>query len=94
MTTRMSKKSAVILSGNEISEAIKSEVAEAVKKLEAEHGFRPALTVVRVGEDKASEVYVGNKVKTSKELGIISEHKHLPETTSQEELLKIVEAIE
>ena len=86
-------KTAEILSGKEIAEAIKREVAEEVKKLEAEHGFRPALTVVRVGEDKASEVYVGNKVKTSKELGIISEQKHLPETTSQEELLKIVEEL-
>ncbi len=93
MMTKMSNKTAEILSGKEIAEAIKREVAEEVKKLEAEHGFRPALTVVRVGEDKASEVYVTNKVKTSAELGIISEHRHLPENTSQEELLKIVEEL-
>lgn len=93
MMTKMSEKTAEILSGKEIAEAIKAEVAEEVKKLEAEHGFRPALTVVRVGEDKASEVYVGNKVKTSKELGIISEQKHLSAETSQEELLKIVEEL-
>jgi methylenetetrahydrofolate dehydrogenase (NADP+)/methenyltetrahydrofolate cyclohydrolase len=49
--------------------------------------------VVRVGEDKASEVYVGNKVKTSEELGIVSEHKHLSAETTQEELLKIVEEL-
>ena len=90
MNTKMSEISANILSGKPIAEAIKTEVAKEVKQLEAEHGFRPALTVVRVGEDKASEVYVGSKVRTSKELGIISEQKHLPAETSQEELLEIV----
>ena len=81
---------AKILSGAEIARAIKREVAEAVKKLNEEYDFRPCLAVVRVGEDKASEVYVGNKVKTSEELGIVSEHKHLSAETTQEELLKIV----
>jgi len=81
---------AKILSGAEIAGAIKREVAEAVKKLNEEYDFRPCLAVVRVGEDKASEVYVGNKVKTSEELGIVSEHKHLSAETTQEELLKIV----
>ena len=81
---------AKILSGAEIAGAIKREVAEAVKKLNEEYDFRPCLAVVRVGKDKASEVYVGNKVKTSEELGIVSEHKHLSAETTQEELLKIV----
>ena len=81
---------AKILSGAEIAGAIKREVAEAVKKLNEEYDFRPCLAVVRVGEDKASEVYVGNKVKTSEDLGIVSEHKHLSAETTQEELLKIV----
>jgi methylenetetrahydrofolate dehydrogenase (NADP+)/methenyltetrahydrofolate cyclohydrolase len=84
---------AKILSGSEIAEAIKREVAEEVKKLNKEYNFRPCLVVVRVGEDKASEVYVGNKVKTSAELGIVSEHKHLSAETTQEELLKIVEEL-
>jgi methylenetetrahydrofolate dehydrogenase (NADP+)/methenyltetrahydrofolate cyclohydrolase len=84
---------AKILSGAAIAEAIKREVAEEVKKLNEKYNFRPCLTVVRVGEDKASEVYVGNKVKTSEELGIVSEHKHLSAETTQEELLKIVEEL-
>lgn len=82
---------AKILSGAEIAEAIKREVAGEIKELNEKYDFRPALTVVRVGEDKASEVYVGNKVKTSAELGIISEHLHLSAETTQEELVKIVE---
>lgn len=81
---------AKILSGAEFAEAIKREVAEEVKELNEKYDFRPTLTVVRVGEDPASEVYVGNKVKTSRELGIISEHLHLLAETTQEELLKIV----
>lgn len=83
------KNSAKILGGAEIAEAIKAEVAEEIKRLP----FRPGLTVVRVGEDKASEVYVGNKVKTSAELGINSEQLHLPVETSQEELLQIVDEL-
>lgn len=89
----MNENKAEILSGAPIAEAIKREVAQEVEKLYSEHGFRPGLTVVRVGEDPASAVYVGNKVKTSAELGITSEHRHLPAETSQEELLKIVEEL-
>jgi len=84
------KKGAEILSGKTISQAIKAEVAAEVKELFEKYNFRPGLTVVRVGEDAASAVYVGSKVKTSEELGIVSEHIHLPAETTQEELLKIV----
>ena len=84
---------AKILSGAEIAEAIKREVAEEVKELYEKYSFRPALTVVRVGEDKASEVYVKSKVKTSEELGIVSEHRHLPAETTEKELLRIIEEL-
>ncbi len=80
---------AKILSGAEIADAIKREVAEEVKILP----FQPCLAVVRVGEDEASAVYVGNKVKTSRELGIVSEHEHLPAETAQTELVKIIEKL-
>lgn len=79
-----------ILSGREIAEQIKREVAEEVRSLVEKHGFRPCLAVVRVGEDAASAVYVGSKVRTSEELGMISEHHHLPAETSHEELLNLV----
>jgi methylenetetrahydrofolate dehydrogenase (NADP+) / methenyltetrahydrofolate cyclohydrolase len=79
-----------ILSGKEIAEAIKREVAEEVRALAENDGFRPCLAVVRVGEDAASAVYVGSKVKTSEELGMISEHHHLSEDISHEELLNLV----
>ena len=85
--------SARILSGAPIAAAIKAEVAAAVALLEKNHNFRPGLTVVRVGEDQASAVYVGSKVKTSAELGIISEHRHLTADVSQAELLQIIETL-
>ncbi len=89
MIAETMKNSARILSGAEIAEAIKREVAGDIKNL----SFRPGLTVVRVGEDQASAVYVGNKVKTSAELGINSEHRHLPAETSQEELLQVIDEL-
>lgn len=78
---------ATILSGAEIAGQIKSETAELVKTLD----YQPCLAAVRVGEDAASKVYVGNKVKTTEELGLRSEYIHLPEETTEAELLKIVE---
>ena len=93
MFAEMSENQVKILSGAPIAEAIKKEVAEEVKALNEKYGFRPCLVVVRVGEDPASAVYVGNKVKTSQELGLISEHQHLSAETSQEELLKVVEEL-
>jgi len=82
---------AQILSGKEIAEAIKREVAEEVRELESKHGFRPCLAAVRVGEDASSAVYVGNKVKTSQELGLVSEHHHLAADVTHADLLKLVE---
>lgn len=75
-----------LLSGKPIAEEIKAEVAAEVAALR----FRPGLAVVRVGEDPASAVYVGSKVKTTEELGMHSEHIHLPTETSGDEILAIV----
>lgn len=79
-----------ILSGREIADAIKEEVRAEVEQLGRKHNFKPGLTVVRVGEDPASTVYVGNKVKTSQELGISSEHIHLADAVPYAELLSTV----
>lgn len=75
-----------LLSGKPIAEEIKAEVAAEVASLR----FRPGLAVVRVGEDPASAVYVGSKVKTTEELGMLSEHIHLSAETSGDEILAIV----
>jgi methylenetetrahydrofolate dehydrogenase (NADP+)/methenyltetrahydrofolate cyclohydrolase len=78
-----------ILSGKEISEAIKREVAEEIKEMPTP----PCLYVIRVGKDEASAVYVANKIKSAREVGIVSHHIHLPETTKQEDLLEKIEEL-
>ncbi len=89
MITESTEKSAAILSGKEVAEAIKKQVADEVANL----AFRPCLAAVRVGEDAASAVYVGNKVKTSGELGLLSEYHHLPAETTQTDLLNLIEEL-
>lgn len=81
---------AKILSGKAIAEAIKDEVKAEISDLREIHGFAPCLAVVRVGNDPASAVYVGNKVKTAEELGLVSIHHELPETTQDDELLRLI----
>ncbi|MFL6374402.1 MAG: bifunctional 5,10-methylenetetrahydrofolate dehydrogenase/5,10-methenyltetrahydrofolate cyclohydrolase [Pyrinomonadaceae bacterium] len=80
---------AQILSGKPVAEAIKQEVRDEIAGL----GYRPGLTVMRVGEDPASAVYVGSKVKTAEEIGINSEHIHLDETVTEAELLAHVDSL-
>ncbi len=82
-----------ILSGRTIAEAIKSEVAADISRFRQEYGSAPCLAVIRVGEDPASAVYVGNKVKTAGEIGMISEHHHLEDTTSHDKVLALVESL-
>jgi methylenetetrahydrofolate dehydrogenase (NADP+)/methenyltetrahydrofolate cyclohydrolase len=79
-----------ILSGKPIADAIKAEVAAEVLDLKEVHGVTPTLSVIRVGEDPASAVYVGSKVRTVEELGMISEHLHFRENTRQEEIVEAV----
>lgn len=83
---------AQILDGNRIRDQIKDECRPRVEKLIA-RGRAPGLAVVLVGHDPASEIYVRNKVKTSKELGIRGETLTPPETISTAELLGIVEEL-
>ena len=81
---------AELLRGKKYAAAIKEEVAASVEKLKADTGINPCLVAVRVGADPASEVYVNSKVKTARDLGITSEHKRMPDETSEDELLAVV----
>jgi len=78
-----------LLSGKAFAEAIKQEVKDEISGL----GYKPGLTVVRVGEDPASAVYVGSKVKTAEEVGIRSEQIHLDESVREAELLARVDQL-
>ncbi|HET7752565.1 MAG TPA: bifunctional methylenetetrahydrofolate dehydrogenase/methenyltetrahydrofolate cyclohydrolase FolD [Anaeromyxobacteraceae bacterium] len=79
----------MIIDGKAVAARVRAEVAEDVKALRAQ-GKVPGLTVVRVGEDPASAVYVRGKRKACEEVGIHSVEHHLPATTSQEDLLALI----
>ena len=79
----------MIIDGKQIAAKVRGEVADAVVELRAK-GIQPGLTVVRVGEDPASAIYVRGKRKDCEEVGIRSDEHHLPATTTQAELMALV----
>ena len=83
---------AKIINGKEISAAVKARIAAEVAKLK-EKGMTPGLAVIIVGNDPASKVYVGSKERTCIELGMYSEKYELPESTTNEQLLELVEKL-
>ncbi len=85
--------SAKIISGKEIAEAIRSETAARVAALKDKHALTPGLATVLVGEDPASQSYVGMKNKTAKEMGIHSRQITLAADTPEAELLGIVQGL-
>ncbi|MCK5437034.1 MAG: bifunctional 5,10-methylene-tetrahydrofolate dehydrogenase/5,10-methylene-tetrahydrofolate cyclohydrolase, partial [Desulfobulbaceae bacterium] len=82
---------AKIISGTETAKSIREELKTEVAELKEKHNVVPGLVTILVGADPASQVYVGAKEKTSKVLGIYSERYDLPEDTSEEDLLALVE---
>lgn len=83
---------AIIIDGKAVSAKVKAEVAKDVAALNGQ-GVSVGLAVVIVGDDPASRVYVNNKKKACQAVGIYSEEYALPASTSQEELLKLVEKL-
>lgn len=77
------------IDGKIISAAVKERIKSEVADLKAK-GITTGLAVIIVGEDPASKVYVANKKKTCEALGIISEEYALPENTTQNELLALI----
>lgn len=83
---------AQIIDGKAISTQIKDELKEQVAAMK-ENGISLCLAVIQVGEDPASCVYVRNKKKACEYIGIQSLSYELPESTTQEELLKLIEEL-
>jgi len=81
-----------IIDGKAFAANLRSDIAEEVAKLH-EQGITPGLAVILVGEDPASQVYVRNKGKQTIEAGMSSFVHKLPETTSQETLLALIEKL-
>src|SRR5919107_5417745 len=78
------------LDGARVAAEIKREVSEEAGRLRREHNVTPRLVTVLVGDDPASAVYVANKVRTCEDLGLASEHHHLPADTPAGRLLEMV----
>ncbi len=78
-----------IIDGKIVSSAVKERVANEVKALN-EKGISVCLAVILVGADPASQIYVVNKKKACEQLGIVSKEYLLPENTTQEQLLSLV----
>ena len=83
---------AQILSGKEMSESLRKEIAERVARLK-EQGVTPGLAVILVGNDPASEIYVRNKGNGCAETGMYSRTLNMPEETTQEQLETAIEEL-
>ena len=82
--------SASIIDGKEVARESNARVAQAVAAFKSARGVAPGLTVVLVGEDPASKVYVANKEREAKAAGFNSIQHRLPASTSQAEVLDLV----
>jgi len=82
---------AQIIDGKGIAQEIRTQLGQELKELVAAGYPVPHLTAVIVGEDPASEKYVANKMIACREVGISSETKRLPASTTQEELLQVID---
>lgn len=85
--------SATIISGKEIAARVRREVARRIEDFRGEHGYAPGLATVLVGDDPASEVYVGMKNRDAREVGLESRQISLPADTPEDELLGLVEGL-
>ena len=84
--------SAVMMDGKALSQKIRSQILTETNELKKQ-GIVPGLAVIIVGEDPASQIYVRNKERACEECGFYSEKYALPETTTQEELLALIDKL-
>ena len=84
---------AKLINGAEIAQQIREEIKQEVILLKADHNVIPGLATVLLGADPGSLSYISGKEKTAKELGFYSERIDLPETTSQKDLLALVDKL-
>ena len=81
---------AIVIDGKAIAAGLRREIAAGVEKLVRANGVTPGLAVVLVGEDPASQIYVRNKAKATREAGMVSVEHRLPATTPEAALLGLI----
>jgi len=84
---------ATLIKGAEVAAQIREELKKEIAELKAKYNIVPGLATVLVGADPASQVYVGQKEKTCKELGMYSERYDIPEKSTQAEVVALVEKL-
>jgi methylenetetrahydrofolate dehydrogenase (NADP+)/methenyltetrahydrofolate cyclohydrolase len=84
---------AQIIDGKAIAAKVRAQVAADVTTLQSSYDLKPGLAVVLVGEDPASKVYVKNKAAQTVEVGMNSYEYKLPDTTSESEILSLVDRL-
>ncbi len=81
---------AVLLDGKQLAQTMQAEIAAQAAELLREHGIRPGLAAVLVGDNPASQIYVRNKRRACEKAGLASWLHPLPATTSQTDLLALI----
>jgi methylenetetrahydrofolate dehydrogenase (NADP+) / methenyltetrahydrofolate cyclohydrolase len=84
---------AQIISGTEIAKQIREELTKEVADLKAKHNIIPGLAVILIGNNPASKSYVAGKDKAAVALGIYSQKINLPESTTETELLDLIQKL-
>ena len=84
---------AAIIDGKAFAARLREKITACVAALNREHGVVPSLSVVLVGEDEASQVYVRNKGKQTEAAGMISSTCRLPADTPEDELLDLISGL-
>ncbi len=84
---------AQIIDGKKLATQLQGEIATEVSRLSSSKGIVPGLVAVLVGNNEASKVYVRNKELACKKAGFLAEQHHLPETTSETELLQLIDQL-
>jgi len=93
MTVESKTMTATIIDGKAIAQELRADITAATMALTREHGIVPGLAVVLVGSDPASEIYVRSKSRAVTDAGMRSFDHKLPETTSQAELIALIERL-
>lgn len=84
---------ATIIDGKAVSASVRAELCEKTKQFEKDNGYLPGLAVVIVGDDPASKIYVRNKKKACEEIGYNSFEYALPQETTEQELLRLIDRL-
>ncbi len=82
-----------IINGKEISQSIRQELKQKVENLIKQTGKTPALATILVGEDPASKVYVGSKIKACEQIGMKSFHNPLPANATEQEIIDLIKKL-